>query len=53
MRRISGATAGDVIALFFFLAVVMVLVRPNSLAPAFIKAFGTGMDALVKFAVTG
>lgn len=43
----------DVLAAVFLLAVVMLLVRPNSLAPKFIKAFGTAMTEVVQFAVSG
>lgn len=44
---------GDVLAAVFLLALVTLLVRPNSLAPAFIKEFGAALDGLVQFAVTG
>ncbi len=44
---------GDVLAGVFFLALVMLLVRPSSLAPAFLGTFGTAMDELVTFAITG
>lgn len=44
---------GDVLALVFYLALVMLLVRPNSLAPAFIKAFGAAVDNLITYAVSG
>lgn len=47
------AGLGDILALVFFLALVMLLVRPNSLAPAFIKAFGSGLDGLITYAVSG
>ena len=43
----------DLAAAVFLLALVMLLVRPNSLAPAFLKEFGTAMDGLVTFAVIG
>lgn len=42
---------GDVIALVFVLALVLVLVRPSSLAPEFVKAFGDGMTGLISYAV--
>lgn len=44
---------GDVLAAVFLLALVMLLVRPNSLAPAFIKAFGDGVTGMVTYAVSG
>lgn len=43
----------DILAAVFVLALVMLLVRPNSLAPQFIKEFGGALDGLVKFAVSG
>jgi hypothetical protein len=43
----------DVLAGIFLLALVMILVRPNSLAPAFLKTFGTALDGMVTFAVAG
>lgn len=49
----SKAGAGDILALIFLLALVMLLVRPNSLAPAFIKAFGAGVDGMITYAVSG
>lgn len=49
----NKAAIGDILALVFFLALVSLLVRPKSLAPAFIKAFGTGVDHLVTYAVSG
>lgn len=45
------ATWGDVFTAVFVLALVMVLVRPNSLAPSFIKEFGSGITELVTYAV--
>lgn len=45
------ATWGDVFAGVFLLALVMVLVRPNSLAPSFISEFGSGLTELVTYAV--
>jgi hypothetical protein len=48
-----GAAIGDVLAAVFLLALVMLLVRPNSLAPSFLKEFGAGMTAMIEFAVTG
>lgn len=48
----SGATWSDVLALLFVLALVMVLVRPNSLAPAFLAEFGSGITGLITYAVS-
>lgn len=48
-----GATVGDIFAAVFLLALVMILVRPNSLAPQFLSDFGSGMSNLVKYAVSG
>lgn len=47
------ASALDILVAVFVLALVVLLVRPNSLAPQFIKAFGTALDGLVTFAVSG
>ena len=44
---------GDILAAVFVLALVTVLVRPNSLAPQFITASGDGLRAIVGFAVSG
>jgi hypothetical protein len=49
----TKAGIGDVLALVFVLALVMLLVRPKSLAPAFIKAFGQGVDGMITYAVSG
>jgi hypothetical protein len=46
------ASAVDVIAAVFLLAMVMTLVRPSSYAPAFIKAFGGAVNEVITFAVT-
>lgn len=43
----------DITAAVFLLALVVLLVRPSSLAPAFLSAFGEAMDGLVSFAVMG
>lgn len=43
----------DIFAALFLLALVMLLVRPNSLAPTFISAFGEAMTAVTKYAVSG
>lgn len=43
----------DILAAVFLLALVMLLVRPNSLAPSFIKEFGSAMDLIVGLAVSG
>lgn len=47
------AALGDIFAAVFLLALVVILVRPNSLAPAFLSEFGSAVDGLVTFAVTG
>ena len=47
------AAVGDIAAAVFLLALVALLVRPNSLAPAFVKEVGGALDALVKYAVSG
>ena len=44
---------GDILAGVFLLAIVMILVRPNSLAPAFLKTFGSALDGMITFAVAG
>jgi hypothetical protein len=41
---------GDALAAVFTVAVLMLLVRPNSLAPAFIAAAGAALTALVGYA---
>lgn len=43
----------DILAAVFLLALVVILVRPSSLAPQFLANFGQAMDGLVAFAVTG
>ncbi|NUP38968.1 MAG: hypothetical protein HOY76_18615 [Streptomyces sp.] len=48
----KGAAA-EIAAAVFLLALVMILVRPNSLAPKFVGAFGDAMTAVVKYAVSG
>lgn len=48
----SKADWGDVIGLVFVLALVSLMVRPSSLAPSFITAFGDGLRAVVTFAVS-
>jgi hypothetical protein len=50
MRR---ATLADVAAGVFLLALVMLLVRPSSLAPQFVTGFGEALSGLVTYAVTG
>lgn len=47
------AGVADVLAAVFLLALVMLLVRPGSLAPSFIKEFGSAMDMIVTLAVSG
>ncbi len=44
---------GQILGAVFLLALAALLVRPNSYAPAFIKAFGDAMTEVVKFAVSG
>jgi hypothetical protein len=43
----------DALAAVFLLAVITILVRPNSLAPRFLTDFGTAVDNMIHFAVTG
>lgn len=43
---------GDVATSVFILAAVYLLVRPGSLAPTMIQAFGDGMTNLIKYAVS-
>lgn len=43
-------TWGDVIGLAFILAIIALLVRPSSVAPTFISAFGDGLTSLVSYA---
>jgi hypothetical protein len=40
---------GDVVALVFFLALLTLLVRPDSIAPAFLAAAGAALTAIVGF----
>lgn len=49
----TKVSAIDALAAVFLLAVVTILVRPNSLAPRFLQDFGTALDNMVHFAVTG
>jgi hypothetical protein len=49
----SKGVVAEVLGAVFLLAVISLLVRPNSLAPAFIKGFGDAMTEIVKFAVSG
>lgn len=44
---------GDVISLVFLLALLVILVRPSSIAPQFVTAFGDGLTTLVTFAAAG
>lgn len=46
-------TWGDIAGLILVLAVVLVLVRPSSVAPALISEFGNGLSALIKAATEG
>lgn len=50
MRR---STWGDVIAVIFVAAVVLVLVRPSSIAPALVREFGQGLSGLIAAATEG
>lgn len=52
MKGLTSSTL-DILAAVFMLALVLLLVRPSSLAPDFIKAFGAAVDGLVNFAVSG
>lgn len=49
----AKATVSDILAAVFLLALVMILVRPSSLAPAFLSEFGDGMTSLITYAVAG
>jgi hypothetical protein len=49
----SVRTWGDIAALVLVLAVVLVLVRPSSIAPSLIAEFGNGLSALIKAATEG
>lgn len=46
-------TWGDVIGLVFVLALILILVRPTSVAPQFVSAFGEGLSSLIAFAAAG
>lgn len=48
----KGAVS-EVLGAVFLLALVLLLVRPSSYAPAFVKAFGSALTEVVTFAVTG
>lgn len=43
---------GEILGAVFLLALVVLLVRPDSLAPKFIEAFGTAITAVTEFAVS-
>lgn len=43
----------EALAAVFLLAVIYVLVRPGSLAPRFITAFGDGLAGVINYAVHG
>jgi hypothetical protein len=43
----------DIVAALFLVAVVYILVKPSSLAPAFVKNVGDALDSIVTFAVNG
>ena len=49
----SKGAVSEVLGAVFLLALIGLLVRPNSYAPAFVKAFGDAMTEVVKFAVSG
>lgn len=49
--KLTKGDWGDVFAAVFLLALVAVLVRPSSLAPQFVKAFGDAMTGLISYAV--
>lgn len=46
------AAAWDILGLVFILAVVSLLVRPKSLGPDVIQAFGSALTNVVTFAVS-
>lgn len=52
MKKMKGS-AGTILGAVFLLALVMLLVRPNSLAPSFIKNFSAAFNKMIKFAVSG
>jgi hypothetical protein len=43
---------GEILGLVFVLAVIALLVRPNSLGPNFVRAAGDGLSAVISFAVS-
>lgn len=45
----SGRDWGDVLFLVFVLAVIMIMVRPGSYAPAVVAALGDAMAAVVGY----
>jgi hypothetical protein len=47
------SAVGEIVGALFTLALILLLVRPGSLAPKFVSAFGTAMTEVVKFAVSG
>ena len=49
----TRGAAGQILAAVFLLALVGLLVRPGSYAPAFIKAFGDAMTNVIEYAVSG
>jgi hypothetical protein len=49
----SRASWGDVFSAVFLLALIMLLVRPSSLAPQLLQALGNGATAIVRYAVEG
>lgn len=48
----SKRTWGDVFAAIFLLAIISLLVRPSSLGPDLVRTSGSGLMALVEFAVS-
>lgn len=40
---------GDLLAAVFALAIIGLMVRPNSLGPGFVRSLGTAMTSLVSF----
>lgn len=50
VKKGSGQT---ILGAVFLLALVMLLVRPHSLAPSFIKNFSAAFNKMITFAVKG
>ena len=53
MKKGTKGSVNTILGAVFLLALVMLLVRPNSLAPSFIKNFSAAFNKMVKFATSG